>query len=158
MRIRIRTRMRMRLLLRKLLLLLLPMTLGLSVGVGCSKQPASAQVPGSTGTFDAQSYQTLMEAQAALNAARDDISTGAFVPTPGAKKVLNQGIQDYDIAQTAWHAYHAGTSNDQAGLAAAINQVITDIISIADPHAIPPQKVQTGNTRNGNGNGNGGVR
>ena len=99
-------------------------------GWGCAKK-ATAPVPGSINSFDSMSYQTLMEAQAGINAVKSDVASNKVTLTPAQKTVLNQAIADYDLAQAAWHAYHAGATADTAALTAAINQIVSDIAALA---------------------------
>lgn len=97
---------------------------------GCAKK-VSAPLPGSINSFDSISYQTLMDAQAAINAVKADVTAQKIVLSPAQKTVLNQAIQDYDIGQATWQAYHAGATQDTAGLTAAINQLVSDVAAIA---------------------------
>jgi len=110
--------------------------LTLAAGLGCAKK-VTAPLPGAINSFDSTTYQTLMDAQAAINAVKADVASGKLVPTPIQKSVLNQAISDYDLAQAAWHAYHSGATSDTAGLTAAIDQIVADIAAIA-------QKIQGG--------------
>jgi len=114
--------------MKKITTLLLALTL--LAALGCAKK-VSAPVPGSINSFDALSYQTLMDVQAAITAVKLDISSGKFAPTPAQKAVVNQAITDYDLAEAAWHAYHSGATGDATGLSTAINQCIADIAAIA---------------------------
>lgn len=106
------------------------LALSLLAGFGCAKK-VTAPLPGSINSFDSLSYQTLMDAQAAINAVKDDIADKKFTPTQAQKAVINQAIGGYDLAETAWHAYHSGATADTAGLTAAINQLIADIAALA---------------------------
>jgi hypothetical protein len=118
------------------------LVLVLAAALGCSKNAVVANVPGSINSFDSESYVTLMDVQGALKAVKDDVATGRYTPTPAAKAVINQAIRDYDLGQDAWHAYHSGISQDQVGLQNAINQIIFDIVQIADPQVPAPKKLQ----------------
>ena len=97
---------------------------------GCAKK-VTAPLPGAINSFDSLSYQTLMDAQAAINAVKDDIAANKFTPTPTQKTVLNQAIGGYHIAQAAWQAYHSGATSDTAGLTSAINQLVADVAALA---------------------------
>lgn len=99
------------------------------LGIACNK-PVQAPVPGSLNAFDASSYRSLIDAQAAINAVKTDAAAGKIVLTPAEKTVLNKAIADYNIAEAAWQAYHAGTTADTATLTTAINQLVADIAAL----------------------------
>ncbi|HVP55741.1 MAG TPA: hypothetical protein VMU45_12175 [Candidatus Eisenbacteria bacterium] len=82
--------------------------------------------PGALNQFDAASYTSLMGAQAVLNSVKADINK---LP-PEAKPALNKAIASYNTAEAAWQAYHAGKSNDQAALTAAITQAVGDVTAL----------------------------
>lgn len=104
--------------------------LALAAAMGCARKVA-APLPGAINSFDSISYVTLMDTQAAINAVKDDVAAGKITLSPTQKTVLNQAIQDYDIAQASWQAYHSGATGDTAGLTAAINQIVADVAAIA---------------------------
>jgi hypothetical protein len=110
---------------------ILTLVLAILAGAGCAKQAVKAPLPGAINSFDQMSYQTLMDAQAGINAVKADVSSGKVTLTAPQKTVLNQAIADYDIAQAAWHAYHSGATADPAGLTSAINQIVADIAALA---------------------------
>jgi lysozyme family protein len=118
----------------KKLLVLLVVTLMLG---GCAKQAVQAPFPGAINSFDQVSYQTLMDTQAAINAVKADVASGKVTLTATQKSVLNQAIQDYDLAQAAWQAYHSGATSDTVGLTNAIDQIVADIAALAS-------KIQSG--------------
>ena len=82
--------------------------------------------PGALSQFDATSYESLMGAQAVLNSVKADISK---LP-PEAKPALNKAIASYNTAEAAWQAFHAGKSNDQAALTAALTQAVADVAAL----------------------------
>lgn len=82
--------------------------------------------PGAINSFDAESYLSLMGAQAVLNSVKADI---AKLP-PEAKPALNTAIQSYNVAEAAWQAYHAGKTNDPAALTAALTRAVTDATTL----------------------------
>ena len=67
-----------------------------------------------------------MGAQAVLNSVKADV---AKLP-PEAKPALNKAIASYNTAEAAWQAFHAGRSNDQAALTAAISQATGDVAAL----------------------------
>jgi hypothetical protein len=108
------------------------LTLTLAAGLGCAaKTTVTAPIPGAINSFDSVSYQTLMDAQAAINAVKADVAAGKVTLTATQKTVLNQAIQDYDLAQAAWQAYHAGSTSNTVALTSAINQIVADIAALA---------------------------
>jgi cytochrome b561 len=94
---------------------------------GC--KPVTATLPpGALNTFDASSYESLMVAQATLNALK--VQAPAIEQSvPQFKGVLNQAINDYDIAETAWQAYHATGANAN-GVTVALTTLATDILKV----------------------------
>jgi hypothetical protein len=112
--------------------LVVALALALSLaGLGCANKAATAPIPGAINSFDQMSYQTLMDAQAGINAIKADIASGKVTLTATQKTVLNQSIQDYDLAQAAWQVYHSGATSNTAALTAAINQIVADIAALA---------------------------
>jgi len=107
--------------MKRLLALLL---LSLSLAGCAAKSPVTAPVPGSINSFDALSYRTLMDAQAAIQSVK-----GSALATQ-QKAVVNQAIQDYNVAEAAWQAYHAGATSNPAALTAAINALVADVAAI----------------------------
>ena len=108
---------------------LIPLALLMLICAGCAKQ-VSAPVPGSLNAFDATSYRTLMDAQAAIDSVKADVAKGVIVLGPTQKNVLNQAIADYNTAQASWHVYHSGATADTVGLTNAINQLVADVANI----------------------------
>ncbi len=104
--------------------------LALLVLAACPTATKSATTlpPGALNTFDANSYVTLMGAQAALNTVKADFAAGK-VPA-SAKPALNDAIASYNTAESAWQSFHAGKSNDQAALTAAIAQAVTSVSAL----------------------------
>ena len=108
------------------------LVLVLTAGMGCaSKSTVTAPLPGAINSFDQVSYQALMDSQAAINAVKADVASQKVTLTATQKKVLNQAITDYDVAQAAWQAYHAGATSNTAALTQAINQIVADIAALA---------------------------
>lgn len=102
--------------------------LGLLVAVsGCFK--SNTLPTGAINTFDADSYQTLMTAQATLNSFKAQEPT-IVVTVPAFKTVLNQAIADYNVAEGAWQTYHAGGGNS-AAVTAALTTLAVDITKLA---------------------------
>jgi len=93
----------------------------------CPNNPKPQTLPpGALNQFDATSYTSLMGAQAVLNSVKADIDK---LP-PSAKPALNKAIASYNVAEAAWQAYHAGKTNDQAALTAAISQATGDVAAL----------------------------
>ena len=89
-------------------------------------KPATTLPPGALNQFDLTSYESLMGAQAVINSVKADI---AKLP-PEAKPALNKAIASYNLAEAAWQSYHAGATNNQAQLSAAINQAVSDVAAL----------------------------
>ena len=101
--------------------------LALLVLVACPNNPKPQTLPpGALNQFDATSYESLMGAQAVLNSVKADIGK---LP-PEAKPALNKAIASYNVAEAAWQAFHAGKSNDQAALTAALSQAVADVAAL----------------------------
>jgi predicted lipoprotein len=101
--------------------------LALLVLVACPNNPKPQTLPpGALNQFDATSYESLMGAQAVLNSVKADLSK---LP-PEAKPALNKAIASYNVAEAAWQAFHAGKSNDQAALTAALSQAVGDVAAL----------------------------
>lgn len=91
---------------------------------GCPQKAATTLPQGALNTFDADSYSALITAQATLTVFKADT---ALMAIPQAKVVVNQAIQDYDLALSAWKAYHAGGGNSTA-VTLALTTLSTDIL------------------------------
>jgi hypothetical protein len=101
--------------------------LALLVLVACPNNPKPQTLPpGALNQFDATSYESLMGAQAVLNSVKADLSK---LP-PDAKPALNKAIASYNVAEAAWQAFHAGKSNAQAALTAALSQAVADVAAL----------------------------
>jgi len=99
----------------------------LLVLAACPNNPQPQTLPpGALSQFDATSYESLMGAQAVLNSVKADLSK---LP-PEAKPALNKAIASYNAAEAAWQAFHAGKSNDQAALTAALSQAVGDVAAL----------------------------
>ena len=95
--------------------------------IGC--KAANAKLPpGAINSFDAQSYQSLMVAQATLNTLKLDEPT-IVVSVPQFKTILNQAIADYNAAEAAWKTYH-NTGGNSTAVESALAVLATDILKI----------------------------
>ena len=99
--------------------------LTLTVACATATKPTTLP-PGAINTFDADSYITLMGAQAVINSVKADIGK---LP-PGAKPILNQAIASYNVAEAAWQAYHSGANGNTAALTTALTQVSADVAAL----------------------------
>lgn len=108
----------------------------------CNKNAVQAPLPtGAVNQVDFDTYRGLIDVQAAMLSIEDDISSGVVTMNATQLTVLGQVRKDYNIAEAAWQAYHAGATGDAAGLQAAVNQVVGDLVGLAT--AFPAnQKVQ----------------
>lgn len=101
---------------------------------GCvhSGQTPAPLPPGALNTFDADSYRVLSDAHAAIQSIHDDVVAGKVHLGAGQKLVLNQIIDDSNLADHMYKAYHAqlgGQSTDQ--LTRAIQQLVADLASLS---------------------------
>lgn len=99
--------------------------------LGCAAKGTPKPLPtGALNAFDANSYVTLMGAQAVINSAKADI---ANLP-PAAKPALNSAIASYNIAEAAWQSYHSCAKNggvcDTATVTTAITQATTNVTTL----------------------------
>lgn len=73
---------------------------------GCAaKNAVHTPIPGQVNDFDGTSYQTLMTAQATLNSLK-----ASAAGLPNIIPVLDKAIASYNVAETAWQAYHAAAT------------------------------------------------
>ncbi len=80
--------------------------------VGCANK-AYVVHPGSPNTFDSQTYDVLVAADAAIQATKTALANGSITNATVAHNtavVLNDTIKAYNIAQTTYLAYHAAAS------------------------------------------------
>ena len=118
--------------MKRLVLFLVLLTLPLGT-VGCAKK-ATAPVPGAINTFDSTTYRALMDAQAAINSFKADVTSGKLPETPAIKTALNQVISDYNAADQLYQAYHASAgTTPQAPVQAAVTSLQTDINKLGAP-------------------------
>lgn len=102
------------------------------IPIGCVHSGTVATpIPGAANPFDSSAYQTLrvahdiaqsLSTQACSN---NGNKPGCFTPKPAEKTAINQFIQDLNLADTIYAAYHSG-SQTQAAAQAAISKVQAD--------------------------------
>ena len=87
--------------------------------------------PGAVNAFDSNTYDALLTAQAAIEAAKP------LATTPTLKTAVNAAMQAYDVAESAYVAYHtaavAGTAT--AAQQAALQTQVTSLT--AQTKALP---------------------
>lgn len=76
--------------------------------------------PGAADAFDSQAYDRLLEAQAALNAAKAEFEAGRLPPV--AKDFINAAGEAYNIARKARAVYHDTKGNR--------NEVEADLVNL----------------------------
>jgi hypothetical protein len=85
----------------------------------------TATHPGAVNSFDSTTYDALLTAQAAIEAAKP------LATTPALKTAVNAAIQAYDVAESAYVAYHAAavagtaTTAQQSALQTQVNSLTT---------------------------------
>lgn len=110
---------------RLLVGLLLILGLAFSVStIGCTKA-TTATIPGAVNNVDAQIYQDMHTAQAAIEQAKASIAQ-----FPQFKAVLNKIIASYNTAETAYQAFHATKTGDLSMLQAQVAVLMTDIAGL----------------------------
>jgi PBP1b-binding outer membrane lipoprotein LpoB len=99
---------------------------------GCAgSNPVNAPLPpGAINHFDATTFDVLSQAQATINSVKSTYTTLPASQQPQVKVVLNQAIADYNVAENAYKAYHAGGTQDTTALTAAIAALVADIGSL----------------------------
>src|SRR5271157_2963660 len=77
--------------------------------------------PGSPNAFDSATYDTLVTTHSVIESTKTDLAANAFPASISAnvKTALNALIQAYDVADTAYQAYH---SSALAGTATTAQQ------------------------------------
>jgi hypothetical protein len=105
--------------------------IAMSLLVACAtKITPTTLPPGALNTLDAQAYVDLMGAQSALNAVKADYAAGKLPQNAVTKQALNAAIAAYNTAEASWQAYHAGKSNDIAGMQAAVTAAVQAVASL----------------------------
>lgn len=95
---------------------------------GCAARPIH---PGAANSFDSASYDALIVAHSVIETTKTDLANNAFTASiaPNVKSALNGLIQAYNVADTAYQAYHnaalAGnaTPAQQSAVTDGLNQV-----------------------------------
>ncbi len=101
------------------------LSLGLAT-TGCGPKATTATIPGALNNADAQIYQNMHTAQAAIEQAKADIAK-----FPQAKDTLNKVIASYNVVESAYQTYHAtaakGGSVDWTMLQSQVSVLLADI-------------------------------
>lgn len=101
---------------------LIAILVGASLLSGCATKGAKSH-PNAINAFDSTAYDTLVTAQAAIEAAKADI--GAH---PEAKDVLNKAIATYNSAEAAYSIYHSlGDPSQQVELQKQLSDLIASV-------------------------------
>lgn len=98
--------------------------------VGCA---AHTTHPGAANTFDSNSYDTVLVTENVIETTKTDLANNAFPAsiTGNIKTALNNLIQGYNIADTAYKTYHAAALAGQATSAqqTALTSALTNLNS-----------------------------
>lgn len=97
--------------------------LAASIFMGCASKTYVVH-PGSASTFDSQAYDSLLVAQAAIDEGKAEYTANTLPDS--SKKLLNDAIGIYNIAETAWHSYHDAALNAKAGNQQQLQAQLTD--------------------------------
>lgn len=93
------------------------------LAAGCSSNKYVVH-PGSVSSFDSQAYDSLLVAEAAIDAAKAQYAAGQI---PAASKdLLNKAIGIYDIAQASWHTYHDTAASASSADVSKLQAQLTD--------------------------------
>jgi hypothetical protein len=103
--------------------LLIPLMLA-----GCAARPIH---PGAANSYDSNAYDALIVAHSVIETTKTDLANNAFPASiaGNVKTALNDLIRGYDVAQTAYTAYHASavvgtaTPAQSTALTNALNDV-----------------------------------
>lgn len=88
-------------------------------------------VPGQLNTFDAYAFRVLMDAQAAIQDFKFSIEKAQLPDTPQTKNALNQAINDYNLAEAAYQAWHAsGGTGSTSTVNGPLNILQNDIATL----------------------------
>jgi hypothetical protein len=97
--------------------------------LGCQKNVVTAH-PNQINSFDGQTYDALVTAQAALDEAKTQFAAGKL-PT-GSKVVINAGGAAYEAARTSWATWRDISLGVKAGdVNAAQVQLNSDMLAMA---------------------------
>lgn len=97
---------------------------------------------GAVSNLDSYAYDILLVEQATLNSAVNSFKAGTL--PANAKDPLNGAIQQYNTAQGAWQAYHAGGGNGTA-LQQALNALIGAVGQLQKSLGATPSQITTRN-------------
>lgn len=105
---------------------------------GCAKKVAVH--PGAISNLDSYSYDILIVEQEVLTTARAQFTAGTLPPS--AKPFLKNAITQYNVAESAWHAYHSEHSANATALQDAINALVAAVSQLQQqlgktPAAVP---------------------
>lgn len=109
-----------------------PLVLAVLLLGGCKTQ-GYVQHPGAVNAFDSQSYDSLLVTHSIIETTKADLAANKFPATISAnvKTSLNNLITAYDVADSAYLAYHAAAVQGTATTAQATDvsnkiQVVTN--------------------------------
>jgi predicted lipoprotein len=98
--------------------------------IGCQKKVGAH--PNQINSFDGQTYDTLVSAQAALDEAKNQYAQGKLTAVPNAKLIINTAGASYETTRTAWMTWRDITLGVKSGDAAASQTVLeTDMAQLA---------------------------
>lgn len=112
-----------------------------STGCGLFKQKVPVH-PGAVSNLDSYAYDILLVEQSTLNSAVASFKAGTL--PPNAKDPLNGAIQQYNTAQGAWQAYHAGGGNGTV-LQQALDALIGAVGQLQKSLGASPSQITTRN-------------
>lgn len=98
--------------------------------VGCAARPIH---PGAANSFDSHSYDALIVTHSVIESTKADIAANSIPVTlaPNVKKALNDLINGYNIADSAYLIYHAAAlaGNATSAQGTALTQALSNVNS-----------------------------
>jgi hypothetical protein len=95
---------------------------------GCAARPIH---PGAANKFDSDSYDAVLVAHSVIDTTKTDLANGAFPVSiaPTVKTALNALIASYDLADSAYLAYHSAALAGTATTAqsTAVTNALNDV-------------------------------
>ena len=110
--------------------------------VGCASAKYTVH-PGAINLFDSQTYDTLLVTHTVIESAKADLASGKFPSTvaSGVKLAVDNLVTAYNVADTAYQAYHIAASAGNvtpaqtAAVSTAISNVNTATINLSSAKA-----------------------
>lgn len=106
--------------MHRLVIAILVTTAIIAAADGCAKKVGVH--PGSISNLDSYAYDLLLVEQDVLNQAKASYAAGSLPES--AVPVFNKAVAQYNVAQSAWHAYHDQHAANDSALSDALNALV----------------------------------